>query len=949
MAENDIKIIYMPPQPEAEVIEEAPKPFTLEPSPVDRLLGRESTSPEVGSLRDTIERQKRGMPTASEVSARTEEAQIIEALKGAGSFDPADTFESANGYMSLFDVGRSNENTEKFAKFKAKFPKGDMIFVPTDNGTVPVARRSSEEPFRRLGSVGSVAATLASPATALGIGAGIMTGGASLPVSMAIQGVAGAAGSALDNFIESMRGYQESSYGSMIGDAALEAALNAGIEPVARGLTGAMGTGKQAVQSSFRELAEAGSEIPILRGQYGNPIKTTIFKFASRFSPQAKLALREQRATIRGLLEENASFTPEMLAAMSDRELANYMDMVSTDIVLSKIGVTGTDRYAAGKALTDALQKYKQLSRAATDALYTQAESFGKNEMWNARPLQQFAKEKMQPVVGRAAREPDAAGNLPMGDDVYGDVQLSAPLNRELASVYEAITALEPTIAMHKGNSGLKQLMTLRTRVGDLLLQDLPSEQNKQVAELYDVLTRTIENPATGNAAFEAAWKEANSAYRASMDFMRFGQVKAALNNKPAEKVAEKFMQPGNLDFLKLVRTNLTADPSTAPAWDALRRGFQEQYTTSTEKLATASKALDKYGADELNVLLTKDEQRNLRTASFQAQQLLNGPVSKMLKEFNTDGARILEFAQTGNAAEIKRMVDLAGGVDSDTAAALRGGVFQNLLNASEYVDENTGRLVVDPSKLSKALGELRKSNRLAPLFRPEDWRRFDNWEKVGAVVGKASDEGSSIQAGEVASELAETPFSLLTNPMRTGKLLLKLGFTDTLGYVLSRPASMEKVLRATDAMDAKRRDRAAINATWQVLQDLQSTYNDRENLEPMQEAERTAEEIKKRPGMWDYLKNYFGDSEPKLPFTPEQLMAPPPVPNAPLRQEGSLQPKTPSATMPRNNMAQAMPPQPQQAPTQNQGIAGTRYAALFPGDTLGALAASGGIASLQG
>lgn len=80
----------------------------------------------------------------------------------------------------------------------------------------------------------------------------------------------------------------------------------------------------------------------------------------------------------------------------------------------------------------------------------------------------------------------------------------------------------------------------------------------------------------------------------------------------------------------------------------------------------------------------------------------------------------------------------------------------------------------------------------------------------------------------------------------------------------------------------------------------------------------------------------------------PEPVMpAPEPPPVAP-GQQGALQPPALPASMPRTNMAAAMPPPP--PPGQNpQGLAGTRYAALFPGDTLGAMAASGGIASLQG
>lgn len=916
MADDQIKILYEPPQEKVTVIEEAPDPA--------KWSGRD------------IEGYMKAVQ-------RVEQAQLIDALKGAGAYDPSNTFEDENGWLSLYDVNRSDENTEQTRKFKDKYPKGDLVYVPTDNGNIAVARKSAEEPFRKLGNVGPIAATLTSPETLLSVAAGIGTGGSSLPISMGLQFAAGAAGSAIDDAIESSRGYQDSSYGSMAGDALLSGTMGAAAEPFARGLTGAIGVGKEAHLSSYKPVVEAATsgdvEVPILRGQLGSPIKNTLFKFVSRFSPRAKTALREQRATFRSELERNANIDPAALAAMSDEQLDNYLNNAGADIILSKLGGSVTTQNEVGKILTTALQQYKNAGKAATDSLYSKAEGFGQYEMWNANPLKKFAKEKLTPVVGRA----DAQGQ-PVAD--YGDVELSAPLNRELKNIYEDINSLDPVIALHKGNSGLKQLMTLRTRVADLMLSDVPGSESKQVAQLYDELTKTIENPVTGNGAFVSAWREANDSYRNYMDFLRFGQVKAALNNKPAEKVAEKFMQPGNLDFLKLVRSNLVADPATEPAWKALQRGFIDQFTKNTDALASANSRIQKFSQEELDTLLTREEQKTLRIASFQAQQIKNGPASTMLKEFNTEGARILDLVKDANAAELERIVKFAGGMDSDTAAALRGGVFQNLLHASEYVDDATGQMLVDPAKLSTTLSELRKSRRLSPLFREEDWRRFGNWEKVAAVVGRSSDEGSSIQAGEVASELAETPFSMLANPLKPAKVFLKLAFSDTLGYVLSRPASYEKVLAATTNMEQKRRDRAAINATWQVLADLTKTYSEREDLTPEQETKRAVDKLKETPGAWDYIKSMFtgGSSEPPaVPAPMEAPSAPPPI-----GKQGALQPPAAQGSMPRTNMAAAMPPPPPQPPSP-KGIAGSRYAALFPGDTLGAMAASGGIASLQG
>jgi hypothetical protein len=83
------------------------------------------------------------------------------------------------------------------------------------------------------------------------------------------------------------------------------------------------------------------------------------------------------------------------------------------------------------------------------------------------------------------------------------------------------------------------------------------------------------------------------------------------------------------------------------------------------------------------------------------------------------------------------------------------------------------------------------------------------------------------------------------------------------------------------------------------------------------------------------------------LPMAPPAEPEPPPPPVPTPGQQGALQPRPAPATMPMQNMASAMPPP--SAPPADKGIAGTRFAAMFPGDTLGAMAASGGIASLRG
>jgi len=938
---SDYKIISRPAEStDYKIVDQAPTPLALEPSPLDRMLGREATVPEVGSLRDTIERKRRGMPTKSEYDARTVDAQLTDAVAGAGKYDPDVTFESIHNDW-MVDLGFSDKNTEKFRKFKRYFPKGDLVFVPTDGGTEILARASDQEPFRKLGRGGEYTASAIKAVPS--VIAGVATGGLGLPAALAVQGAVGAGASAGFDILESLRGYQDSSAGDIAIGAGVEGALGAAMEVPARFLTGAMGRTTEDILTSYKDLATAGSDIPILSGQVGHPIKTTLFNLIRKYSPRAKLALREQRAKIRSLIDEKAPLTPEQLASMGDDELANYVELFGSDVILAKLGTTGSDRYATGVALRTAVNRLRDVGRYATDARFADAFEYGKYEYWNAKPVQDYAEELLQPVVGRGKRVPDENGVLPMGDDAYPDVRLSAS-HPELIKIAKDLKALDPVVALHKGFSGVKQLMALRTRVGELgQLENLSQTQADEARLLYDKLTETINNPFSGNPTFIAKWQEAVKEHKMFNDFLRSGEVKAALaEGKSAEKVAEKFLAPGDYDSLKVIKENFNADPETVPAWNALKQGFIGRFTRSTEDLSKAGTALAKYSDRELGLILDPVEIRNLRMASVQAQRILRGDVNKALREFDTEGERILELANKGKSDQINRLVEKAGGINSDVAGALRAGVFQNILDKASYIDPDTGLEVMDPRMLSTMLSEMRKSRRLNALFTDTQWRQFENWEKVATVVGREADDGVSIQAGEVAADLARAPF----NPGLAAKLVLELNYRDTLGYLLSRPANFEKVLRAGENMSKKRRDRALVNAMGQVLGDLQFTYSSREDLDPMTAEQRAMDVLQENPSIMDRMRQYFRrEDEARQPPPSEPLnpMPPAPVPG----QQGALQPRMAPASMPTTNMATAMPPQ-APAPMQ-QGIAGTRYSALFPGDTLGAMAASGGIASLRG
>lgn len=870
-----------------------------------------------------------------EIKKEIADAQLFGAVKGRGEFDPFNTFEDVTGWQ--FDIGRSDKFSEKLKKFKVKYNAGEIMRIPTDEGMVTVARTSPNAPFRRLGGKGEIAAAIVSPQTAVALGTTVLTGGASLPVAMGAGFLGGMAGSGLNEGIEYGRGYQDSTAPEIAGTIALEGGLNALTEGGGRLLFGAKGNVAQETSEALTELVGAGTEgaIPVLRGQSGHPIKQNVFRFVYQFSPSARRGVRKQQQKFLKVLEENGDTRPYD-DTMNNDELSALLEAQAQEVhsagnlPYQSEGPLRTNAVLeTGRKLTAALNKWSVTSKAAVDRLYGEAENVaraadpatGQTAAWDLRDLKTWVADTEVPITGKA--KPglvDADGNV-IEDVVVG----SSFRNPVLRDATRIIKELDPTVMLHNNFSGLQQLKTLRTRVGDVLSGDVDSVTAEEAKTLYRKLTEVIENPVSGDQTFLNAWRSANDAFKERQAFIKTQQIKMALAEKPAIQVARQFLRPGDPDTLALVRANLKADPKTAPAWDSLKETFVNQFTGSTDNLSSAAKNLDKYSKEELNLLLDTGVENTLRRASVQANQVKNGPIAQLLKTNESSANRLLQLANPkgpGTEAEIEQLLRLStGGIDSPRAEGLRAAVFQNLLKRSARSSEETGELIVNPSVLNQSLRELQASNRLKGLFREQDWARFKNWEKLTAVIGSTSDAGASIAAGNISSDIAAGPISIAASPGKfMTEVVFKLIGADLMGYYLAKPQSYRALLAASSNNDVKQLLKSATVVNGNILRDL-----------------------------YGQSKVEAGDSNPPIGMQPPApYETPAPAPVVP-EKSGSLQ------VDPIRQMAQA-----RSAPSVMGSIAPSapagkavspqQYSALFPNDALGgAIASQQGIASLRG
>jgi hypothetical protein len=412
-----------------------------------------------------------------------------------------------------------------------------------------------------------------------------------------------------------------------------------------------------------------------------------------------------------------------------------------------------------------------------------------------------------------------------------------------------------------------------------------------------------------------------------------------------------RLFKPNQYGRTKQIFDMLGSSPETAPALDILRKGFLTSLTGTKQALLSAPTILEKYGKEELDLLLPGNLKRDVLKLSRQINQFEKGPVATLLNRQRTDTERLLGLANDPKVteAELDEFVKNIGGRDSEAAQGLRAGVFNKLLNESLVKDEVYPTLdVVDPSLLNDRLKNLFKSNRLKALFNDKEIQRFSDWEAVTKVISEGMDIGAQIatsgKAGTVA-EITQGPGGFTRGVAQ----ILGLATQDLLGGYLSKPVAYEALKSAASNQGAKRTMARVFAANTQLLNDYsrQARKEQFAKNEPFPGKlsdddqrlilERIIQQGGSRSLGQDALQflqglyNFGGAPEPEA--APAAPVGPgpastgvPPAPAAPAAP-------APVGTQGRLN---AQPPQ--------------QYGTLFPNDTLGqAIAQRRGIMSLQG
>ena len=735
-------------------------------------------------------------------------------------YDPEGNFGgSIRDFLSQADIARNPSFEDKRAKFLAKYPKGEFKSFNTDFGPTILARKNDKDKYRELGGLPEVLGVMVSEPMALGVGASLIAP-ASIPASMALTGLGTAAGALTQQSIEKKRGYGQLD--------PLEAAKEGGLAALAdvatRGILRASGfrPGTAATREA-EEAAQAARDEglpPLVLGQISSsPFTRGMFRQTATVSDRpARVISNQERALlekVQGEIDRGLS-----LGGASEAELHTIIQAQTRELAsLSQLGTLG--RAEAGEALQKGVMRYKEATSRLADRYYNEAAHNADDVFFDLRNAKRAASEITEGIKGMPE------GGRDIMPRQYGDLQTPAIQGVQLAetprgqfkTAVKALTDVESNLQAFNDKNAYEQLKVLRTRFFDMKNSDDPVV-SRNASRIWHELTNAMDNPTryaakeqslgieeaspmlsaattARNNAFVDAHKRARDVWRWRETNLEKRWAETALNTESPEKIAARYFSPGNASALQGIK-----DIIPLPRWNEFRTAFSTDVMNAKTAKSGLSRLDNFASTDEkgLRLLMTPTEEKATRRYLTRRAQFEQSPLAKVLDNNMRESERAVELIKNGTAADADDLVRLAGGKSSATAAALKAGVYKDILDGSIGVTSG-GREIIDSTKLVTHIAKWKETGKLDSIFTDADWTRINNIQKYAAPMGETADIGGGMMAGSLRQKAIEAPGRATVYGDVKGLvkgLFLPLFSNRTAAYLLSRPAAYQSLRQAS-------------------------------------------------------------------------------------------------------------------------------------------------------
>ena len=760
---------------------------------------------------------------AEELKTESQQIQAAELQTGAPfAREPSGVPSELSDFGLRTDVARSKGNVDEITlKIRDKYPGAEVVALDEPVlGRKIAVRLPGQERFVMLdsaslatfGDVADAFGSIANIENVATILSALGTQGLGLGGRTALTSLSAMLGSTLDESIEAGRGFQTDPlddifFNDVLFAGGAAATGEVATHPVRWGLNAITKRGTLSLSDDIRKAIdvfdEAGVQGPTVgsvaqafRSMEGQSIATSN-KAEAFVIEQTKQAL-DDLAKLRDAVGEAGDITDEQLDGIVRSAAQVLRGMITTSAHATP--------EQAGRSLVKARELFVDTFKLHLKRKYDRALAAGEDAGFDLKGTQTLARDLRSGVKGggktketqilNAEGQPLLGPNgKPLTETSQEAVQLRK-LDADLNAVVKDILELDPDVRAFQGNTAFEQLKTLRTRLFDLKNATIDGQetiQNRMAGQLWDDLTRTLNEPVGGSESFQVLLRAANTSNR---NFERIKEVTdmalIARTTKEVGKLVD-IVQPGKAFTLRMMRRIMPKEQ-----FEQFRAGW---ITKMTLKPGQIGQTLDSFASDPsaLRIMLTKEEEvglRNFGNNIFRMESLVKSAKASKL------GAdkRAQELIANGDVDGLRNLLQAGGGKNSKLGVQLRRAVFTNIMDGAEQLIKGTKG--VSAKAAMGLIDRLDKNGVLEAVLMPDEILALRNRTLMFSLFPPGVDTGGAIQAATLGADVASIASpEVLVNPPGVFKKFFRgvSGFTRNwiVGTVLMSKVGRELIIGA--------------------------------------------------------------------------------------------------------------------------------------------------------
>lgn len=670
------------------------------------------------------------------------------------------------------DLGLSDTFDERLTKFQRQ-GKGELRQVPFEGGQREIYRRSPQEPWRMVDTLGFDWKDLLDRPQDIPTIAGQAATAALMPASLPLQLGMQAAIPGLMHLgkegIETARGFQQQPMSSVLGTAAGESAMDLALGAIPAGVAGLMRGPKahlsQTIVGDFNKIRELQSLEPGVIDPMVHQIRPDslilgrLAAQASSTSPAMKGALTEQQMTFGDLVMRNLDATIDRTGEVLITEGRKAMDRGRRE-VMRDFKVNNEEAGAAIKGIFDgrAADGFAKKSRAQINAAYDEAGKLAQGVHFDLTGAQSAAREVTAPVNAVATTPGPGGDNVVdlftgrtiTGKDVQQFVNVAGSRGEKVNRVARLLSQIDPE------QLNWEVVKELRSQVGDVIAQSPAAEDATSGAakRIYSELTRSMENPINASDGFVSAWQKANSLARKRFEVYEQGRVLRVLAEDSPSAVAKQFIN--DPDQLTPVIRGVIDDYAPQKK-ETIRKGIQSgilEQPNATQAIENW-KMTGKGNENAYNWLFKNQAEREAFSQAAQSMDELKAlPIQKIVdgSTARIDAGKKL-LANVG-PTELNRVVKAYGGSNSPAVEAMRLSAIDEIIQKNLKFSQD-GIQTVDPKGLQATIQDMRRRGIWEGLLTKEDQVRLKGMEAYVRRTQKSlMDTGTSLEQAQAIAAL---------------------------------------------------------------------------------------------------------------------------------------------------------------------------------------------------